>query len=48
MSLLNVVARSITAEHLVAELATVFAAAGGPPQVLRMDNGSEFISQALQ
>jgi transposase InsO family protein len=26
----------------------VFAAAGGPPKVLRMDNGPEMISQALQ
>jgi putative transposase len=48
MSLLNIVERSITAERLVAELTKVFAAAGGPPKVLRMDNGPEFISQALQ
>lgn len=48
VSLLNVVERSITAERLVTELETVFAAAGGPPIVLRMDNGPEFISQALQ
>jgi transposase InsO family protein len=26
----------------------VFAAAGGPPKVLRMDNGPELVSQALQ
>lgn len=39
---------SITAELLVDELKTVFAAAGGPPKVLRIDNGPEFISQALQ
>ena len=47
-SLLNLVERSITAERLVTELEAVFAAAGGPPTVLRMDNGPEFISQALQ
>ncbi|VAZ74448.1 hypothetical protein LAUMK4_01949 [Mycobacterium persicum] len=47
-SLLNIVERSITAERLVAELRTCFAAAGGPPLVLRMDNGPELISQALQ
>ena len=48
VSLLNIVERSITAQRLVAELKKVFAAAGGPPKVLRMDNGPEFISQALQ
>ena len=48
VSMLNIVDRSITAERLVDELETVFAAAGGPPIVLRMDNGPEFISQALQ
>jgi putative transposase len=47
-SLLNIVERSITAERLIAELEQVFTAAGGPPMVLRMDNGSELISQALQ
>src|ERR1700752_3619010 len=47
-SLLHLVERSITAERLVSELEGVFAAAGGPPMVLRMDNGPELISQALQ
>jgi transposase InsO family protein len=47
-SLLHVVERSITAERLVIELEDAFAAAGGPPQVLRMDNGPELVSQALQ
>ncbi len=47
-SLLNIVERSITAERLVAELEAVFAAPGGPPKVLRMDNGPEMVSQALQ
>ena len=47
VSLLNLVDRSITGEDLVDELEKVFAAAGGPPKVLRMDNGPEFISQAL-
>ena len=47
-SLLHLVERSITAERLVAELEDVFAGAGGPPRVLRMDNGPELVSQALQ
>lgn len=46
-SLLHLVERSITAEALVAELEAVFAARGRP-RVLRMDNGPEMISQALQ
>jgi len=46
--LLNLVERSITGERLVEELTKVFAAAGGPPQVLRLDNGPEMVSQALQ
>lgn len=47
-SLLHPVERSITAERLVAELEKVFTTAGGPPRVLRMDNGPEMISHALQ
>ena len=47
-SLLNIVERSITAERLIEDLEKCFAAAGGPPKVLRMDNGPELISQALQ
>jgi putative transposase len=47
-SLLGLVERSVTAEGLVAELENVFATAGGPPTILRMDNGPELISQALQ
>jgi putative transposase len=45
---LHLVERSITAERLVAELETAFATMGGPPKVLRMDNGPELVSQALQ
>jgi hypothetical protein len=33
--------RSIAAYRLAAELEVVFPLAGGPPRVLRMDNGSE-------
>ncbi len=40
-SLLHLVERSITAEKLVAELEKVFTSRGGPPLVLRMDNGPE-------
>jgi putative transposase len=48
VSLLHLVERSITADRLVAELERVFVVAGGPPKVLRMDNGPELVSQALQ
>src|SRR5690606_20772160 len=47
-SLLHLAERSITAQRLVVELERVFAAVGGPPKVLRMDNGPELISDALQ
>jgi len=47
-SLLHLVERSITAHRLVIELEHVFDRAGRPPIVLRMDNGPELISQALQ
>ncbi|MEV6322459.1 DDE-type integrase/transposase/recombinase [Nocardia sp. NPDC051787] len=46
-SLLHLVERSITAEKLMAELEQVFAARGGPPKVLRVDNGTEMISASL-
>jgi putative transposase len=45
---LHVVERSITAERLVIEREDAFAVAGGPPKLLRMDNGPELVSQALQ
>lgn len=48
MSLLDIVDRSITADRLIEELEKTFAIWGGPPMVLRMDNGPEFISEALQ
>lgn len=48
LSLLNIVERSIPACRLVQELEAAFAVRGGPPKVLRMDNGPEFISAALQ
>ncbi|MBV5246883.1 DDE-type integrase/transposase/recombinase [Mycolicibacterium sp. PAM1] len=47
-SLLNLVDRSITGERLVEELTKVFAAAGGPPKVLRLADGPEMVPQALQ
>ena len=43
VSLLNIVERSITADRLVEELKSVFAAAGGSPKVLRTHNGPERI-----
>jgi hypothetical protein len=47
-SLLHLVERSITAERLVGALESVFSVAGGAPDGLRMDNGPELVSQALQ
>jgi putative transposase len=47
-SLLNIVERSITTERLVTELKKAFDASGGPPKVLRIDNGPELVSQALE
>ncbi|MCF8572121.1 IS3 family transposase [Gordonia sp. HY002] len=47
-SVLNIVDRSIDAPRLVGELERAFTAADGPPMVLRMDNGPEFISEALR
>jgi transposase InsO family protein len=48
LSLLNIVERSITSARLIEELEKAFALWGGPPLVLRMDNGPEFISHVLQ
>lgn len=47
-SLLNIVERSITAQRLTGELDKTFVLWDGPPQVLRTDNGPEFISHVLQ
>jgi len=38
----------LAAAPLTVQLQAAFAAAGGPPKVLHMDNGPELISQALQ
>jgi putative transposase len=46
--LLHLAERSITAERLVTELEKDFATVGRPPMALRMDNGPELASQALQ
>ena len=48
LSVLNIVERSITARRLTEKLEKAFALWGGPPLVLRMDNGPEFISHVLQ
>jgi hypothetical protein len=45
-SLLHMVERSITAQWLLAELESVFAAAAGTPKVLRMDTGLSFSTAA--
>ncbi|MDV6244910.1 DDE-type integrase/transposase/recombinase [Rhodococcus opacus] len=47
-ALLTIVERSITAQRLTDELDKAFTLWGGPPVVLRMDNGPEFISTVLQ
>jgi putative transposase len=47
-SLLNIVDRSITSDRIVDELEKVFAARGAKPMVLRLDNGPEMVSTALQ
>ena len=46
--MLHLVERSITVERLGEELEKVVTVVGGPPRVLRMDNGPELVSQALQ
>ena len=45
-SLLHMVERSITAQWLLPELESVFAAAAGTPKVLRMDTGLSFSTAA--
>ena len=47
-SVLNIVERSIPAEDLVAALEKSFALWDGPPQILRCDNGPEFIARAIR
>jgi len=42
-SMLHIVERSITADRLVTHLQQAFDRCGGPPKVLRMDNGPKFI-----
>ncbi|WP_411742749.1 integrase catalytic domain-containing protein [Rhodococcus sp. IEGM 1366] len=48
MSLSNIVDRSITADRLIEGSDKAFATWGGSPHVLRMDNGPEFISEAVR
>ena len=48
LSVLYIVERSITAQRLTEELEMAFALWDGPPLVLRVGNGPEFISQVLQ
>jgi transposase InsO family protein len=45
---MNIVERSSPPERLVTELETAFTLAGGPPKVLRMDNGPKLVSHAPQ
>ena len=47
-SLLDIVERSITAQRVTDELDKTFALWGGPPMMLRLDNGPEFISPVVQ
>lgn len=48
LPLVNIVVRSVTAQRLTEELDKAFGLWGGPPQALRMDNGTKFISHVLQ